>query len=238
MNRAADYVLNAPGALSDRAVTFLRNYSHRVNFDRGNTGNELRRQIVEVYGEPNDEIVELLDWLQSRYGGLAYQSGYFEADVTFSPVCEPEDPEEELEVLYAVQTGSSVGASVKSDGSIEIGFDQAGISDFASLDTLIECDSMFRKASLMSANSKRFLEGASIETIADRLKSDRSFGLTFVPEASGRHSIWFEGASMSLFISDVWDSMGLLMPPFMFAAAESERDIARMVTAIKSSSRE
>ncbi len=52
----------------------------------------------------------MLEFVQERYGGLTYTSGFFDSDVFFTPVCEPEDPTEELEILYAVQTGSPAGA--------------------------------------------------------------------------------------------------------------------------------
>jgi hypothetical protein len=232
MGAADDYVLKAPGTLSHRAIEFLRSNSRRVDFDRGYTGDRLRQRIVDVYGGPNDEIIDLLDRLQSRYGGLTYLSGFFESDVLFGPVCEPDDAEEDLEILYAVQTGSPVGASVKSDGSVEIGLDQEGVAEFVSLDALIECDSMFFNASSLPVSGKRYLERASIEVFLERLQADKSLDLVLVDEASGAHSVWLEGESKALFVSAVWGAMGLPMPPFMFVAAGSEDDIERIATVL------
>jgi hypothetical protein len=225
-----DYVVTAPGTLSHRAVDFLQANSRRVGFDRGPTGDRLRRQIIAVYGEPKDRIVDLLDRLQARYGGLSYRSGFFETDVVFSPVCEPEDAEEELEILYAVQTGSPAGASVKVDGSVEIGLDGAGVVEFASLDTLIESDSMFFAAAHLPVREKRYLDNLPAAELVDRLRSDKSLGLAAVDNASGAHTVWFEGDSKVVFVSDVWQAMGALMPPFMIAAAGAQGDIAGLAT--------
>ncbi|MEU1604726.1 hypothetical protein [Micromonospora matsumotoense] len=121
------FILDAPGGLSERALEFLRRSARRVPFDRGLTGDRLSREIQRLQGRPCDEFVHLLESVQARYGGLAYTSGFFQGPVRFSPVCEPEEAEEELEILYAIETGSPAGASIKADGQVEIGVDGAGV---------------------------------------------------------------------------------------------------------------
>lgn len=68
----------------------------------------------------------MLRSLQRRYSGLRYESGYFDGEmVTYNPSFYPE-PGEPLEILYAVLTGTNVGASVTRQGEVEIGFDNMG----------------------------------------------------------------------------------------------------------------
>src|SRR5690349_2957106 len=129
-NTGSGSVLESPGGLSERAIAFLRDKASRTSFDPGRVGDDLREDIRNAYGEPNEPIVLLLERLQTRFGGLTYESGFFQTNVTFSPVCEPDEADEELEILYAVETASPAGASVKSNGEVEVGIDDSGIIEF------------------------------------------------------------------------------------------------------------
>ena len=206
---ASEFILQSRGSLSERAFAFLRATASRAEFDPGLTGGDLRDEIFRVYGTYNDPIVLLLDNLQNRYGGLTYQSGFFDAVVTFSPVCEPEDPAEDLEVLYAVETGSPAGASIKPTGEVEVGVDGEGVIEFPSLDTLIECDSMFGTARKLPHFTQRSIDNSGLRRVTDRL--NREFAR--VSEASGQHCSWFENSSGMVFVNGSWAALELGMSP-------------------------
>lgn len=227
------YIVDCPEGLSARAIRFLRSSSRRVDFERGLTGQILQREIVRVYGGPNGSTVSLLDRLQERYGGLSYESGFFQSYVTFAPICDPEDPNDELEILYAVETGSPAGASVKIDGQVEIGLDSAGYREFGDLDFLIECDAMFPVADALGEGVQLHLGSSSAWAAVDALRVDEALGLKLVPKACGRHSYWLESGSVMVYATDLWGLLGGAMPPLcrVWAAdfATTER-IARTVT--------
>jgi hypothetical protein len=229
------YIVDRPEGLSARAIGFLRSSSRRVAFERGLTGQSLQREIVRVYGGQNGSIESLLDRLQERYGGLSYESGFFQSPVTFAPVCDPEDPNDELEILYAVETGSPVGASVKIDGQVEIGLDSAGINEFSDLDFLIECDAMFSVANALGEGVQSYLGSSSARAVVDALRVDEALGLNLVPRACGNHSYWLESGSTMIYATDVWGLLGGAMPPLFKAwtadVAGAER-ITRIVTQI------
>lgn len=211
------YIVDCPEGLSERAIRFLRSSSRRVDFERGLTGQSLQREIVRVYGGPNDLIGSLLDRLQERYGGLSYESGFFQSSVTFAPVCDPEDPDDELEILYAVETGSPAGASVKIDGQVEVGLDSAGIREFSNLDFLIESDAMFSVADTLGEGIQSHLANRSARAAVDALLVDEALGLELVPRACGNHSYWLENGSTMIYAADVWGLVGGAMPPLLKA---------------------
>lgn len=91
------YIVDSPEGLSARAVGFLRGSSRRVDVERGLTGRDLEREIVRVHGGSDGSMESLLHRLQERYAGLSYESGFFQTPVVFAPVCEPDDPHDELE---------------------------------------------------------------------------------------------------------------------------------------------
>ncbi|GAA4440237.1 hypothetical protein [Phytohabitans houttuyneae] len=222
------YVAASSAGLSTRATEFIRARSHRARFDRGITGERLRDEIARVYGRPNDAIVDLLDALQSRYGGLTYESGFFQTVVRFAPVCEPEDALEELEILYAVVTGGPAGASVKANGGVEVGLDAAGVVEFASLDSLIECDALFATVEALGATTERYLDSESFETVLGSLVADERLALRPVSEASGRRTHWLESESLMVYATNVWSALGLVMPPMIRAWAIDEDEIDRV----------
>ncbi|GAA2559991.1 hypothetical protein GCM10010435_34080 [Winogradskya consettensis] len=204
------YILESPGALSARAVRFLRTASHRVPIDHGLTGERLRREIDRVHGRPDDDIVALLDRLQKRYSGLSYGSGFFQSKVTFSPVCEPEHPDEELEILYAVETGSIAGASVKPTGEVEIGIDALSTIEFRDLDTLIECDALYAEAS--GSERRSYFSPGPMEEVLNHLMSDPALGLHPAPEASGHHTHWLTGADTLVALEGAWATIDSRAP--------------------------
>lgn len=229
------YIIDCPEGLSERAIRFLRSSSRRVDFERGITGERLQREIVRVYGGPNGLIGSLLDRLQERYGGLSYESGFFQSSVVFAPVCDPEDPSDELEISYAVETGSPVGASVKIDGQVEIGLDSAGIREFSDLDFLIECDAMFSVADALGEGMQSKLGNRTAWAAVDALRVDEALGLKLAPRACGSHSYWLASESTMIYATDVWGLLGGAMPPLFKVwttdAAAAER-ITRIVTQI------
>src|SRR5688572_22694300 len=113
----SDFVFSNPGALSTRAQEFLRKHASRGPFDAGLGGDQLRGVIDEVYGRPNERMVSLLESVQARYGGLRYVSGFFDTEIVFTPVCEPEDSTEVLEISYAIETGGAPVACLSADGT-------------------------------------------------------------------------------------------------------------------------
>lgn len=217
------FVLNSPGPLSQRAQRFLTTRAHRVDFDRGLTGDALAKKIEEVYGRSRVGIVSLLDRLQERYGGLTYKSGYFDEQATFSPVCEPDDPSDEPEILYAVTTGAPTGASVHIDGVVEIGFDERGIAEFASLDYLIECDAIFDVAGEWSESKALYLDKGIFSEVHARLLSGEIANVEMLPEATGNHSSWFLGEDVGIFVCRTWSELQLPMQPFMKIWSADER---------------
>jgi hypothetical protein len=199
------FVLSSPGSLSTRALEFLRKHASRQPFDPGLGGDELRHVIGEVYGRPNERMVSLLESVQARYGGLAYPSGFFDTDVVFLPVCEPEDADAELEISYAVRCEGPASASLSADGTVFVGRDGNGVAEFASLDAVIECDAMFPLASHMAATMTSFLRSAAqVAQLAGRLRADGELGLREVREACGAHTFWFAGRSAMVYMCGAW----------------------------------
>lgn len=210
----SDFVFFSPGALSLRAQDFLRRHASRQPFDEGVVGDHLRKNIAEVYSRPNERIVALLAGVQARYGGLAYPSGFFDAEVVFTPMCEPEDALEQLEISYAIQTAGPARASLAADGTVFIGLDRHGVAEFAALDAVIECDSMFARAAEMAATMTSFLRSKTqVSVIADRIRADGTLGLREVAEACGAHTFWFTGRTMTIYICGAWSALRQAMPP-------------------------
>jgi hypothetical protein len=222
------FVLESPGELSGRAIAFLRDNARRTSFEQGLVGDELREEIRNVYGEGNEPIVALLERLQIRFGGLAYESGFFQANVEFAPVCEPDEADEELEILYAVETASPAGASVKSNGDVEVGIDGSGIIEFSSLDALIECDSMLDLMRRFSVESREYLNPSQVPHIVDVLHSDAASGLGFVPEASGKHCHWFDSDAIAVLVCGTWAELGSVMNPVLRIWSDSRDAIERV----------
>ncbi|WJK43716.1 hypothetical protein O7608_15670 [Solwaraspora sp. WMMA2056] len=230
------YIVDSPAGLSGRAVRFLRALSRRVDFERGLTGEILRREIVKIYGDSNDAIVDLLDRLQARYGGLSYASGFFQSDVIFAPSCDPGDVYEELEISYAVETGSPVGASVKIDGAVEVGLDYSGVREFGGLDRLIECDAMFSVADALGLEGQLYLNSGTALMVIEMLRAEEVLGLEFVSEASGLHSYWLAGDSAMVYATDVWNLLNGGVPSFVkfWATGEDVRErIASLIAQVR-----
>ncbi|MEU7959805.1 hypothetical protein [Micromonospora humida] len=221
------FVLDAPGRLSERAVEFLRRSARRVPFDRGLAGGRLSMEIERVYGRPREDFVRLLEGVQSRYGGLTYDSGFFQGPVQFSPVCEPEDAEDELEILYALETGSPAGGSVKADGQVEIGIDGAGVVEFPDLDTFIECDAMFDAAGRLPVEDRFYLDRSGLARAVSRLSEAADEDLQPVPIAGGAHCYWFQSPSLVAFVCGTWSELGGALSPFVQLWGESMSQLGR-----------
>ncbi|WP_124773105.1 hypothetical protein [Micromonospora inaquosa] len=222
------YVAEDPGRLTQRAQDFLHRCSRREDFDRGLVGADLDQEIRAVYVQSNGRIVSMLEFVQERYGGLTYTSGFFDSDVFFTPVCEPEDPTEELEILYAVQTGSPAGACLSADGVVIVGVDYHEVPEFASLDSLIECDSMFELAEQQPATGTMHLAGLDRLRGAVELIEASPFRLRRVPEAGGAHTYWFSGQSAYVFLSGAWSAIGF-MPPSIRVWAGNQQEVNRIL---------
>jgi len=206
----AGFITSDPGSLSIRAQRFLSRCASRRSYGRGLTGGELRKRIQDVYGRPFDNIVTLLDQVQTRYGGLTYRSGFFDSTVLFSPSCEPDDPSDQLEILYAIQTGGPTGASLYADGSVAIGLDQFEVREFPSLDSVIECDSMFDLVTNSEARQRySFHVQTEFLDIISVLHSRGPFAVQEVREAAGERTRWFVGDSLWIYLTGAWSSLGL-----------------------------
>ncbi|WP_173140064.1 hypothetical protein [Kibdelosporangium persicum] len=217
------FVLDSSEGLSARARHFLRSEARRLDFDPGLVGDELRKRIIAVYGNPNERMVGLLDELQGRYGGLAYRSGFFDANVAYTPMCEPEDADEELEILYVVQTGTSAGASVRADGTVVVGFDQWDVVEFRTLDALLECDSMFTDVTKFASVAEVRVSAAGLAGLADYITAETPFSLQLVSEACGSHTFWFSGEEGAVFLCGTWSGMGFPMPPTVKVWSDDDR---------------
>jgi hypothetical protein len=225
-----EFVLYSPGSLTARAQAFLRACSNRKRFDRGLVGERLRSKIEAVYGYPDERIVVLLDSIQGRYGGLTYRSGFFDSSITFSPTCEPESLNEKLEILYAIETGGPAGASVRVDGTVAVGLDDSEIAEFSTLDSVIECDSMFALAGRdFSVGASGYVDQEKFLEIAARISSNYVVPLQVVPEAGGMHTYWYTGESAMLFLCSTWSELGLGMRPLIKVWARSESVIREML---------
>jgi hypothetical protein len=228
-----DFVLDSPGALSSRAQEFLRTRARRQSFDPGLVGDALRERIFDVYGRPNEKIVTLLDSIQRRYGGLTYQSGFFDAKVVYSPVCEPDDMDDDLEILYAVETGGPTGASVRADETVVVGLDQHELREFSSLDTVIECDSLFGLAGNLAISGSSNLKQGTTADAAARLRSEAPLGVREVSEARGMHTYWFSGQSSMVFISGLWSELGFGMPPLVKVWGSHEEEVDGIIALLR-----
>ncbi|WP_229399357.1 hypothetical protein [Micromonospora okii] len=195
----------------------------------GLTGDALRAQIAATYGRSDEVIVGLLERLQSRYGGLSYLSGLFGSQVRFAPVCEPEDPTEELEILYAVETQSPAGASVKRTGEVELGMDGSGVVEFVGLDSLIECDAVFDVAGELPVKETAYLRHAAVDHVRAALLARPDLGLRPVPEASGQRSFWLQGEHTWVFLTSVWAELGSPLPPMLRVWSQDEGTASRVV---------
>ncbi|GAA2500698.1 hypothetical protein [Winogradskya humida] len=227
------YLLESPVALSARAVRFLRSGSHRVTVDRGLTGDRLRREINRVHGRPDDDIVTLLAQLQTRYSGLTYTSGFFQSKVTFAPVCEPEHPDEELEILYAVETGSIAGASVKPTGQVEIGIDALSTIEFGNLDALIECDALYAEASRSGPERRSYSTPGAVGELLDHLMSDPSLSLRPAPEATGHHTHWLTADDTMVALEGAWSEVST-MPPMIRSWPRHDHAASRLDAVLRS----
>lgn len=228
----------SPGGLTVRAARFIRARTQRAVVDAGLTGDALRAQIAAAtYGRSDEVSVDLLERLQSRYGGLSYLSGLFGSQVCFAPVCEPEDPGEELEILYAVESHSLAGASVKRTGEVELGLDGSGVVEFVGLDSLIECDAVFDVAGALPVKETAYLPHAAVDQVRAALLARPGLGLRPVPEASGRRSFWLRGERSWVFLTCVWAELGSPLPPVLHVWSEDEDTAARVVDAARWSGR-
>jgi hypothetical protein len=135
---------------------------------------------------------------------------------------------EELEILYAVETASPAGASVKSNGDVEVGIDGSGIIEFNSLDALIECDSMLDLMRRFSVESREYLNQSQVSHIVDVLHSDPASGLGFVPEASGKHCHWFDSDAIAVLVCGTWAELGSVMNPVLHIWSDSRDAIERV----------
>jgi len=223
-----DFVIDAPEPLSSRAANFLRTKARRQSFERGLAGERLEAEIRKVYGKSNDSFVRRLGQLQARYGGLTYHSGFFDSEVRFNPQCEPDSPDEELEILYAVETGGPIGASVTLRGDVEVGLDELGTVEFSSLDNLIESDALHGEADLLAHSRRVYLEGADMPEVLNRLVADAGLNLRQVDEASSINCRWFEGDSVVVFACSTWARLGLGMNPFISIWGDSEERVQQV----------
>lgn len=206
------FVLDAPGGLSSRARAFLAAGATRVEVDLGLTGEALRAEMARVYGDVDEVLLQTLEAAQARYAGLSYRSGFFDAIVKFAPSFEPDADDDELEILYAVDTGSVAGASLTKHGEVEVGVDAAGLLEFTSLDAVIESDALFAAAAARPMAKTLHIDAGS----ADPAAVAAMFGdVAMVPEACGRRSWWFTGPSTEVFSCTVWHDLGLGLPPFV-----------------------
>lgn len=218
---SSQYIGDFPGILSNRAQAFIAMSSHRVSYDRQLAGEALRDAIRNVHGEIDYEIADLLAVVQGRYGGLTYESGYFGNTATYTPVCEPE-ADEELDILYAIQTGTSAGASLDPRGAVQIGWDERRTSEFSSLDQVIEWDANFDAAERMPI-FRTFHMGNQIGVDRARaLLSSKAIEVSEVPLSSGRNTFWLSGPELLLSINSVWVELGLPMPPVVYVGATTE----------------
>jgi hypothetical protein len=227
------FVINSPAGLSSRARRFLDLCASRESVDLGLVGDGLRTALMEVYGIVDDQIVQLLERVQSRYSGLTYPSGYFDSTITFSPVCEPDVAEQDLEILYAVETDGPVGASLSRVGEVRVGVDAIDVVEFPSLDALIECDSLFALAEELAFSRTVYLADETSTGLQMRLADEIAPASCEVPEASGVYSYWVTDDSFMLFYCSTWSELNLGLPPFAklwSANADSIDRIANFLT--------
>jgi hypothetical protein len=178
--------------------------------------------MAAVYGAVDDGVVRLLDAVQERYSGLTYNSGFFDSTVIFSPVCEIESSDDEIEISYAVDTGGAAGAFLTRDGEVNIGLDNVGVVEFPNLDYLIECDSMFATCEQLPFSGTIHLHEVTDADSLDRVRRDIATELTPVPEATGSHSGWFHAHDVAVFYCTLWFQLGLAMPAFLRYWARGE----------------
>lgn len=143
------HVMDSPGGLSPLARRFLARRGGRDHFDPGPDDETCRALLHEVFGRSDEAVLAALRSTQERFGGLAYDSPFFGERITFDPVLDP-DPGDESPVFdYAVQatTASLVGARLRPDGTVLIGWDTApDVVAFRSLEHLVENDALMAAA--------------------------------------------------------------------------------------------
>ncbi|WP_447006691.1 hypothetical protein ACRAKI_09535 [Saccharothrix isguenensis] len=217
------FVLDDPGGLSKRAVEFLEAHAERISYDVGLTGDELRRHLVDVFGPGQyGDVVSLVESVQRRWGGLAYRSGLFDGPVVFSPMCDPENADEPLEIEYAVASGSPAGASIDLQGGVLIGFDGNYVKEFANLDSLIECDAMFASvAASMSVTEIVYDSKTDDADFLSRVSESLAGSLDVVSEASGNHLRWFANEVSAVHACSTWSRMRLGLSAYVRIWARS-----------------
>lgn len=158
----------------------------------------------------------MVESVQSRWGGLTYQSGLFDSAVVFSPVCDPEESDEPLEIDYAVESASPAGASVDLEGRVLIGFDAGSVREFVSLDSVIECDAMFSMvSSSMSESGMIYDSRDSAVDFTHRVLSCFAGSLEVVPEASGENLTWLIDDNLAVYACATWSKLGLGLPSYV-----------------------
>lgn len=209
---SSGFIMDSPDGLSPRARAFLANNATRVKVNLELTGEALRSEMVRVIGGVDEVLLRTLSVAQARYAGLSYQSGFFDATVKFAPSFEPDAEDDELEILYAVDTGSVAGASLTKFGEVDIGVDALGFIEFRSLDTLIESDAMFATAAARPMARTVHLEGRLDEPAAVAAMVQQ---MEMIPLASGNRTWWFTSPTADVFYCGIWHDLGLGLPPFV-----------------------
>ena len=227
----SEFVLDAPAGLSSRAQAFLASAAVRIDADPGLPDGVIREQMAQYFGSVDEAFLAYYRAVQRRYLGLRYQSGYFDAQVTYLPVFEPDPDEPEHVISYAVDTASVAGASLDGEGKVKIGVDEFELVEFANLDALIESDSLFAQCAQLPAVSK--LLPLELEEVRSSLLRPGEHDLVEVPEASGRHSCWFAGPRAAMFYRSLWFELELWEAPTVTiwgSDTETVEDIHRGLT--------
>jgi hypothetical protein len=214
------FVIDSLARLSARARSFLSTSARRIEYDRGLTGADLVERIVDVHGSPDDDVVDLLERTQRRYGGLQFSSGYFANTVEFTPICDPEDGEP-LVIDYAVSSGTSAGALLDRNGRVEVGWDADGLIEFDSLDRLIEWDAAYAAAeqspSFRTLRTDLATFDASVASLIAAIPGARR-----LDEVAGDHTWGIEGPEVVILANAIWASLGLPLGPVVYVGGTDE----------------
>jgi hypothetical protein len=211
------HVLDDATSLSEKGQIFLARKAVRVPYERGLVGDDL---VAATHGRIGKDLVQLLDFVQGRYGGLRYSSCYFDADIDFMPTCEPEAGGP-LGIDYVVVTGSMSGAYIDGEGVLKIALGEEDVVDFDAIENLIECDAWIDF--LHSQPFVRRLHHGSLPLDRDMLRSLRGVAADVrrVEEASGRLTSLFAGSGLTVCINRAWSVLGGLLPPLVHVGAGS-----------------
>jgi hypothetical protein len=149
----------------------------------------------------------------------------FDAWVTFNPVCEPDDPQEDPEILYAVETGTPVGASIIRTGEVAIGWDDVEVLAFPNLDSIIESDALYAESAQMNV-VRTVSEPCEFEPDSFT-ESARQHGISlrFVDEASGPWVHWFESDALRVFMCRLFSELVGTMPPYAVVFAHQNVEV-------------